>query len=228
MQVECATCEHKCLGKLFLFAIECFRALVFVILGSSAEGGSTILSRFETMAPAPKKHANATASPASGEQSRKVSNKRLEGTVVSLQKESDTERTTEQMKVIWDECMNNRESRERCHGLCTQIANRIIALPLIHRNWLTFGQLAYLLKEKVLVTNENIFTEKQLEAMSKLQIVECYGIVIGVVSCINIGIVAFEKGETNIAEGNGNKEIPKDLGKSLRVMVLFHVIRDMF
>ena len=88
MQVECAKCEHKYLGNLFLFAIECFRALVFVILGSSAQGGSTIISRFETMAPAPKRRAIATASPASAEKSRKVPTKRLEGSLVSLQKES--------------------------------------------------------------------------------------------------------------------------------------------
>jgi hypothetical protein len=123
---------------------------------------------------APVKRGLAIASPASVEKSRKVSNKRLEGTLVSLQKESETERTTEQMKVIWDECMNNRESRERCHGLCTQTAKRRIALLLIHRNWLKVGQLAFLHKECFLA-KKNIFTEKQLDAMSKLQIVECYG-----------------------------------------------------
>ena len=44
--------------------------------------------------------------------------------------------------------------------------------------------------------------------------VELPGLKIGVVHYTNIGIVAFHKGKTNIFEGNGNKEIPKDLGKS--------------
>jgi len=42
----------------------------------------------------------------------------------------------------------------------------------------------------------------------------CYGIIVGVFYCTNIGIVAFENEKTNIGEGNGNKEIPKDLSKS--------------
>ena len=47
-----------------------------------------------------------------------------------------------------------------------------------------------------------------------VQISSCYGFIIGVVYYTNLGIVAFEKGKPNIAKGNCNRYIRKDLGKN--------------
>ena len=52
------------------------------------------------------------------EKVRKVSSKRLEGTLASLQKESEAQRLEEQMSVIVLECRKSIGSRNQCFTIC--------------------------------------------------------------------------------------------------------------
>ena len=103
---------------------------------------------FSSVAQSPSGGSNSTPSPGSG--SRRVSARRCDNALVSLQAEAQVERYSEVLDFIMLSCRNDNEIADQCHVICKRRERKMSAEEFFHRNFVRILMIPFFRFEVVL------------------------------------------------------------------------------
>ena len=93
-----------------------------------------------------------SGSPVSGEKIRRVSTRRADSTLLSLQSECEQERIKSQLAVILGECQTSQVSMDQCVALCHRNQRKRDLATILHRNFNVINHIAIFRKLHLLKT----------------------------------------------------------------------------